>query len=1059
MFSKFFIERPVLSNVIAIIIVVIGAVAYLRLPVAQYPNVVPPTISVTATYPGASAEVIMNTIALPIEQQVNGVAGMLYMQSTSASAGTYSLTVTFAIGTDPDMDQVLVQNRVANATAQLPPSVQVQGVTVQKQSTAILEFLNLSAPDGRYDSLFLANYGVINLQNELARVPGVGNVTVFGTGQYAIRIWMNPDLLQSFGLTPNDVVLAIQQQSQEVTAGAIGMPPAPKNQAFEYTVNIPGRFNSPSEFENIIVKAAAADGGQVVRVKNIGYAELGAQTYTQSFRVDNYPSAGIGISLLPGANALSTAKRVQAKMDELAKNFPPGLVYSIPFNTTNFVNASINEVYNTLYIAGVLVLIVILVFLQDWRATLVPATTVPVTIIGAFAAMAALGFTINMSTLFALVLVIGIVVDDAIVIVEGVAHHIERGLTSRDAAIQAMRELTGPILGITLVLMAVFIPAAFVPGLTGQIYQQFALVIAATAFISAVNALTLKPTQAALWLRPTVPPEQRNIFYRLFNRVYGAAERLYTRLIAAMVRRSLFVSFIGILLIGAAFWGMARVPTAFLPTEDQGYLIISAQLPDGSSLERTQNIMQKVTDVAKAVPGVERVVAISGFSLLDNRAALPSAGAAFVILKSWNERYKKGQSAAALLGQLNGALRTQILDAVTIAIPPPPIQGIGNTGGFTMQVELRNGNVDFAQLQSATARLAGNAKTQSAVQTIFSPFRATVPQLLATIDRTKAETLGVTIGQVFQALESYLGSTYVGQINKFGHVFQVYVQSQAQFRAQANDIAQYKIRTPAAGMIPLGTLVQLKRTLGPSVITLYNLYPSATVTGTSSRQFSSGQTMGLMEQVAARSLPPGTGYDWTDMSYQEQVTGGQIYYVFGLSLLLVYLVLAGQYESWLRPLAVILSVPLSLLGTAIALSGAGFPNDLYTQIGIILLIALSAKNAILIVEYARDEHEAGKGIVEAAVEAAQRRLRPILMTSFAFILGVFPLVVATGAGAAARQSIGIAVFSGMLASTLLAMLFVPSFFVVLERLRERKPSKTATEGPGTLADSSAASRH
>jgi HAE1 family hydrophobic/amphiphilic exporter-1 len=1053
MFSRYFIERPVLSNVIALVIVVIGAVSYLRLPVAQYPNVVPPTVQVTTTYPGASAQVVMNTIALPIEQQVNGVDNMLYMESTSTSDGIYSLIVTFAIGTDPDMDQVLVQNRVSDALAQLPQAVQVQGVTVQKQSTSILEFLNLSSPDRRYDSLFLANYGVINLQNELARLPGVGSVTIIGTGQYAMRIWMNPNLLQTFGLTPENVVTAIQQQSQEVTAGAIGMPPAPKNQAFEYTVNVPGRFNSPAEFENIIVKAANANGGQLVRVKDIGYAELGAQTYTQNFTVDNLPSAGIGISLLPGANALSTAKAVQTKMDELAKNFPPGLVYTIPFNTTDFVNASINEVYNTLYIAGFLVLIVILVFLQDWRATLVPATTVPVTIIGAFAAMAALGFTVNMSTLFALVLVIGIVVDDAIVIVEGVAHYVEQGLPGREAAVKAMRELTGPILGITLVLLSVFIPAAFLPGLTGQIYRQFALVIAATALISAINAMTLKPTQSALWLRPAVPPEQRNIFYRAFNRVYDGAERAYARLIGRMVHRSGMVAMLGAVLICVAVWGIGRVPTAFLPIEDQGYLIISAQLPDGSSLERTERVMEKVTDVAKGVPGVERVVAISGMSLLDNRATLSSAGTAFVILKSWGKRDKKEETALALLNKLKTALQRQILEAVTIVIPPPPIQGIGNAGGFTIEVELRNGNVDFSELQSVSAMFINDAKSQSAVQTIFTPFRASVPQLLATVDRTKAETLGVSVGQVFQALESYLGSTYVGQINKFGHVFQVYVQSQSQFRAQPGDIAQYRIRTPNGGMVPLGTLVQLKRMEGPSVITLYNLYPAATITGTSSPQFSSGQTMDLMQQIAARALPPGVGHDWSDMSYQEQITGNQIYYVFGFSLLLVYLVLAGQYESWLRPLAVILSVPLSLLGVAFALGVSGFPNDLYTQIGLILLIALSAKNAILIVEYARDEHEAGVGIAEAAVEAARRRLRPILMTSFAFILGVFPLVIATGAGAASRQSIGIAVFSGMLASTLLAMLFVPSFFAVLERFRERKPSqkKASKGGAGSSA--------
>ena len=830
------------------------------------------------------------------------------------------------------------------------------------------------------------------------------------------------------------------------------MAPAPKNQAFQYTVDVAGRFSTPQEFADIVVKASNANGGQVLRVKDIGYVELGAQTYTQAFTLDNNPSAGIGISLLPGANALDTAARVKAKMDELAKNFPPGLVYSIPFDTTNFVKASINEVYNTLIEAGVLVLIVILVFLQDWRATLVPATTVPVTIIGAFAAMAALGFTVNMSTLFALVLVIGIVVDDAIVIVEGVAHYIEQGMPGREAAIKAMRELTGPVIGITLVLMSVFLPAAFVPGLTGQIYRQFALVIAATALISAINAMTLKPTQAALWLRPAVPAEQRNLFFRIFNRIYGAAERIYTRLISGMVRRSGIVAVIGLVLICVAVWGIARVPTAFLPIEDQGYFVVSAQLPDGSSLERTQRVMEKVTDVAKAVPGIERVVAISGVSPLDDNASLSSAGAAYVILKSWDERGKvKGQDALSLLKALTAALQQNILEAATIVLPPPPIQGIGNAGGFTMEIELRDGSVDFSKLQSTSVRVVNDGKSQSAVQMIFSTFRASVPQLKAAVNRTKAETLGVTVGQVFQALESYLGSTYVGQINKFGHVFQVYVQSEAKFRTQPGDIAGYKIRTPNGGMVPLGTLVDLKRVEGPSLITLYNLYPAATLNGITSPQFSSGQTIGLMEQIAAKSLPPGMSYEWTAMSYQEKITGNQIYYIFALALLLVYLVLAGQYESWLRPLAVILCVPLSLLGTAGALILLGVPNNLYTQIGLILLIALSAKNAILIVEYARDEHEAGAGIMESAIEAARRRLRPILMTSFAFILGVFPLVVATGAGASARMSIGIAVFSGMLASTFLAMLFVPSFYAVLERVRERKvPDKATTKVPGSL---------
>jgi HAE1 family hydrophobic/amphiphilic exporter-1 len=1044
MFSRYFIERPILSNVIALVTVLIGAVCLARLPVAQYPNVTPPTVSVTTRYPGASAKVVMDTIALPIEQQVNGVPGMIYMQSTSASDGTYSLIVTFEIGTDPDIAQVLVQNRVASALAQLPEAVQVQGVTTQKQSTAVLMFLALTSPDKRFDNLFLANYGVINLQNELARLPGVGNVTVFGAGQYAMRVWMNPNLLQSYGLTPDDVVKAIQQQSQEVTAGAIGTPPAPKGQNFQYTVNVAGRFDDVRQFENIVVKVDSANGGQITRVRDIGRVELGAQTYSQSFVLNNLPSAGIGIYLLPSANALDVAARVRAKMDQLAKAFPPGLVYSVPFDTTVFVQASIKEVYITLIEAGVLVLIVILVFLQDWRATLVPATTVPVTIIGAFAAMAALGFTVNLSTLFALVLVIGIVVDDAIVIVEGVARHIEAGMPRREAAVKAMGELFGPIIGITLVLMSVFIPAAFLPGLTGQLYQQFALVIAATALISAINAVTLKPTQCALWLRPHTPSERRNLFYRGFNRVYDAAERGYTALIQRMVHHSAVVALLGLALIGLAFWGLARVPTAFIPLEDQGYLIVSAQLPDASSLERTQQVMEKVTNVAKGIPGVDQVVAISGISVLDNSASLPNAGVAYVILKNWDERYKaKGQDLITLFKALRAALQDGILEANTTVIPPPPIQGIGNSGGFTMEVQLRDGSVDFAKLQSIATEIVNDAKTQSAVQTVFSPFRASAPQLQATIDRNKAETLGVTVGQAFQALGSYIGSTYVGQINKFGRVFQVYVQSESQFRDDPGDIAGFKIRTPDGQMVPLGTLLKVNRVTGPNLITLYNLYPAATISGTSSPQFSSGETMGLMEQIAAKTLPPGASFDWTAMSYQEKVTGNQIYYVFALAILLVYLVLAGQYESLSLPLAVILSVPLALLGTVGALTALGVANNLYTQIGLILLIALSSKNAILIVEFARDLRNEGRSIVDSAVEAARLRFRPILMTSFAFILGVLPLVLATGAGASARKSIGVAVFSGMLASTCLAVLFVPSFYVVLRRFEEWRQSKKA----------------
>jgi HAE1 family hydrophobic/amphiphilic exporter-1 len=1042
MFSRFFIERPVLSNVLALVMILIGAVALLRLPVAQYPNVTPPTVSVTTRYPGASAQTVMETVALPIEQQVNGVQGMLYMQSTSASDGSYNLIVTFAIGTDPNMAQVLVQNRVSAALAQLPQSVQVQGVNVQKKSTAVLMFVTLTSPDNRYNSLFLANYGVINLQNELARIPGVGNVNVFGAGQYAMRIWMDPDQLQARGLTPSDVINAIQQQSQEVTAGAIGMPPTPAGQNFQYTVNVTGRINDVGDFEQLVVKVDNQAGGRITRVKDIGRVELGAQTYSQSFKLDGAQAAGLGIFQLPEANAISVAEAVRSKMDQLAKAFPPGLVYGVPFDTTTFVRASINEVYVTLIEAGILVLIVILVFLQDWRAMLVPATTVPVTIIGAFAAMAAFGFTVNLSTLFALVLAIGIVVDDAIVIVEGVARHIERGMSGREAAVKAMGELFGPIIGITLVLMSVFIPAAFLPGLTGQLYQQFALVIAATALISAINAMTLKPTQCALWLRPPVPPARRNLFYRGFNAVYDVAERWYAKLIRRMVDVSAAMVAIALVLIGVAFWGMTRIPTAFIPIEDQGYLMVNVQLPDGASLQRTDRALEQVAKIAKDTSGVDQVITISGISVLDNNASLPSSGLAYVMLKDWSVREKAGgQDLRSLFQNLDAALKSQVFDAATTIIPPPPIQGIGNSGGFTLMVQVRDGSADFVELQNVANQVVENAASQSALRTVFTSFRATTPQLFLMIDRNKAETLGVTVGQVFSALESYLGSTFVTQLNKFGQVFQVYVQAESQFRMQPDDIRNLKIKTPAGQMVPLGTVLDIRNVAGPSLISLFNLYPSATVSGLPSTGFSSGQVMALMEQIANKTLPPGMGTEWSAMSYQEKAVGNQIYFVFGLAVLLVYFALAGQYESWLLPISVILAVPLALLGTVGALLGLGVANNLYTQIGLILLIALSSKNAILIVEYAREKRAEGMEIIEAAVEAARLRFRPILMTSFAFILGVVPLVIATGAGANARRSIGIAVFSGMLASTLLAVLFVPSFYVVVQRFEERRRSR------------------
>ncbi|MBS0232132.1 MAG: efflux RND transporter permease subunit [Proteobacteria bacterium] len=1039
MISKFFIERPVLANVIAILMVVIGAVCVFELPVAQYPNVVPPTVSVTTRYPGASARTVIDNVALPIEQQVNGVEDMIYMQSYAASDGTYTLTVTFQIGTDLNAAQILVQNRVQAAMASLPQAVQVQGVVVQKKSTSILQIVTLTSPDNTFDSLYLSNYATIRLKDEISRLPGVGNVNVFGAGQYAMRVWLDPDKMQARGLDAQDVIQALQQQSEQVTAGQAGMPPVSGSPSFQYTIDVQSRFDDPEQFANVIVKTGS--NGDLTRVKDVGHVVLGAQTYAQYFNLNGKQAAGLAIFLTPGANALNVAKEVSDKMKVLAKEFPRGMIYEIPFDTTLFVQQAIDEVYRTLIEAAVLVLIVILVFLQDWRATLVPATTVPVTIIGAFAAMAAMGFSINLSTLFAIVLAIGIVVDDAIVVVEGAAHNIEKGMSGHDAAIAAMNALMGPIIGITLVLMAVFLPASFLPGLTGQMYAQFALVIAATALISAINAATLKPTQCALWLRRPVPPEQRNFFFRGFNAAYQRFENWYSGVINAMVHHSIAMFIVALLIIAGAIYGMTRVATGFLPIEDQGYLIASVQLPEGASLGRTQHSLERVEQIAKAVPGVERVITIAGISPLDNSASLANAGVAYIMLKDWSQR-GKGEDLGSLYKTLNEKMAA-VEDGLVMVLPPPPIQGIGNAGGFTMQIELRDSSFDLVKLGSAVDAVVAAANTQSGIQRASTTFRATAPQYKVTIDRAKIQTLLLTTDQVFQTLASYLGSSYVDQFNKFGRVFQIYVQADAGYRMEPNDILRLKVRNQNGDMIPLGTVMTITPIVGPSLISLYNLYPSATIVGVPAKGFSSGDAMSLMEQVAAKTLPPGVGYSWTALSYQEKIVGGQIYFVFALAMLLVYLVLAGQYESWYSPLSVLFAVPLSLVGPVSVMLGLGIDINLYVQIGLVLLIALSAKNAILIVEVARELRADGKAIAEAALEAALARFRPILMTSFAFILGVAPLVFATGAGASARKSIGITVFSGMLASTLLAVLFVPSMFVVVQRFEEWRASRKA----------------
>jgi len=1037
MLSKFFIERPILSNVIALVMMLLGGVAIWVLPVSQYPAITPPTIQVTASYPGASARTMIEKVALPIEQAVNGVEGMIYMQSFSTNEGNYNLIVSFDIGVDPNAAQILVQNRVSSAVAQLPASVQSQGVVTRTKSTAILQIITLTSSDKKFDALFLNNFAALNLENELERVPGVGGVTVFGVGPYSMRVWLNPASLQDRSLVPNDVIQAIRSQSTDVTAGQIGGSPAPESQAFAFTVNVNGPLSEASDFEQIVVKSDTQNGGQITRLGDVARVELGSQQYGQFFAFDGQPSGGVAIFQLPGSNSLDVATQVRKKMEDLAKSFPPGIHYEVPFDTTIFVSESVKEVYKTILEAGLLVLLVIMLFLQDWRATLVPATTVPVTIIGAFAGMAALGFTINTLTLFAIVLAIGIVVDDAIVVVEGAAKHIELGKTPKNAAIAAMDDLFGPIVGVTLVLISVFLPAAFLPGITGQMYRQFALVIAVTAILSGINAATLKPTQCALWLRAPDPSKRKNFVLRGFNAIYDRLEKIYAGLIGRLVRHSRVVFCIGLLLGAASIWGLTRAPTGFIPTEDQGYVMAIVQLPDAASLGRTQAVMSELAKAIQRVPGVAHTIQIGGVSPIENNAALGNAGIIYAMLKPWDVRGKK-EGLLPMYDAINAAV-ADILPAHTLVLVPPPIQGLGLSGGFQMQINSVDGSFNYSQLQQASDAIVREALQSPSIRMVLTPFRADVPQLSFDLNRSQVRAYGVKAADVFDALETYVGSSYVNQFVKFAMTFDVFAQADTGYRAKTEAIKSYTVRNEQGKMVPLGSLASINSDDGPAVISLYNVYPSASIQGAAAANFSSGEAMALMARLADRILPPGMRYEWTAMSYQEKLAGSASLLVFTLSLVLVYFVLAAQYESWITPLAVLLAVPLAVLGTVLALKATGVPNNIYVQIGLVLLIALSAKNAILVVEMARRCHAEGASIPDAAIQAARARFRPVMMTSLTFILGVLPLLLASGAGASARKCLGLAVASGMLASTCLAIVFVPSFFVVLQSLQKPKP--------------------
>jgi len=1034
MFSKFFIERPIFASVISIVIVIAGVVSFGALPVAQYPEITPPTVSVSAVYPGANAQVVAETVAAPIEQQVNGVENMIYMSSTSASDGSYNLTVSFEVGTNLDMAQVLVQNRVSLAEPSLPEEVVRQGINTKKKSTNILLLASLFSPDGRFDELYLVNYATLRLRDVLSRIQGVGEVIIFPASDYAMRIWLEPRQLKSRSLTTEDVLAALREQNVQVAAGQIGQPPAPTGQNFQYSVNVLGRLSDIEQFEEIIVKTA--EGGRITRLKDVARIELGGRTYSITSSKSGTPSASLLVYQLPGANALAVAQEVKAALKGLSAAFPEGLTYEIPYDTTIFVETSIKEVYVTLFQAALLVFLVLFIFLQDWRATVVPAVTIPVSLVGTLAVMLAMGFSLNMLTLFGLVLAIGIVVDDAIVVVESTAYHIERGKTPREAAVQAMSEVSGPVVATTLVLLAVFVPAAFLPGITGQLYGQFALTIAISTIFSSINALTMSPALAALLLRP--PKEKKNAFFRGFDALFQKTENGYLAVAKTLTRRTAFVMLLYLVLLGVTGWRFALLPTGFLPTEDQGYLIANVQLPDAASQERTDAVLKRIDGILEKTVGVKDWVSLGGYSVIDGTNA-SNAATIFITMTPWDERSDPSLRQEAIMGAIQAQL-FQIQEAIAFVFTPPAIPGLGVAGGFQMQLQDR-ADVGLPELQKMVDEILQDGNAQAGLAGLNSTFRADVPQIFAEVDRTQAKTLGVPLTSVFNTMQAYLGSAYVNDFNKFGRTWQVQVQADHQFRNKPEDIRQLDVRDAMGNMVPLGTLISVDQVLGPQTIQRYNLYPSASITGGAAPGFSSGQALDLMEQLAENKLPPSMGYEWTGMSYQEKKVGSEAILVFALAIVLVFLVLAAQYESWTSPSAVILVVPLAVMGTVIALMMRGMDNNVYTQIGIVLLIALASKNAILIVEFASEQRAKGLGIVEAAVEASKLRFRPILMTSISSITGFMPLVVASGAGAASRQAIGLAVVGGMAAATIMSLLFTPVFYVVMQRLSEfrKKP--------------------
>jgi multidrug efflux pump len=1050
-FSRFFIDRPILAGVLSVVILLAGVIAMFKLPVSEYPEIVPPSIVVRAVYPGANPRVIAQTVATPLEEQINGVENMLYMSSQATTDGVLTLTVTFAIGTDPDLAQVQVQNRVSQALPRLPEEVRQLGVTTVKSSPDLTMVVHLVSPDGRYNDTYLRNYAVLQVKDVLARIPGVGQVQIFGAGDYAMRVWLDPEKVAAHGLSASDVVTAIREQNLQVAAGVVGGPPMPEKVAYQLSVNARGRLVDEKEFGDIILKTG--DDGELVRLRDVARIELASGDYALRSLLNNKSASALGIFQAPGSNALKLSSDVRATMAELKKNFPAGVDYKIAYDPTTFVRESIHEVVKTLFEAIILVVIVVVVFLQTWRASVIPLLAVPVSIVGTLAFMLIFKFSVNTLSLFGLVLAVGIVVDDAIVVVENVERNIELGMSPREASYTAMGEVSGPIVAIALVLCAVFVPVAFISGLTGEFYRQFALTIAFSTVISAINSLTLSPALSAMLLKPHGAPKdalQRAIdrmfgwAFHPFNRFFTRSSGRYGGAVGRLVRKSGAALVVYGSLIALTVFAFSRVPTGFVPTQDKGYLVAFAQLPDAATIDRTDAVVRRMTEIGLEQPGVSDAVAFPGLSI-NGFVNSPNAGIIFFGLKDFKERKRSDEYGLAIANALNQKFAS-IQEAFVAVFPPPPVMGLGQIGGFKMELEDRAG-VGEAELANAVQALVGRAAQTPQLAGVFSGYQVNVPQLYADVDRDKVKRQGIVLSDLFQTLQIYLGSAYVNDFNRFGRTYQVIAQADAPFRATANEIGQLKVRNARGEMVPLGSVLTVRESNGPDRLLHYNAYPAADISGGPAPGVSSGQAIAIMEQLAHETLPNGVGFEWTELAYQQIQAGNTAILVFPLCVLLAFLVLAAQYESLSLPFAVILIVPMCLLSAIGGVWLSKGDNNIFTQIALLVLVGLACKNAILIVEFARELEHRGRDRVSAALEACRLRLRPILMTSFAFIMGVVPLVLSRGAGAEMRHAMGVAVFAGMLGVTVFGLFLTPVFYVVIRALAARRRQVSPSAAP------------